>query len=103
MDYQNGKLMFEASEIAPYLRPLRDTPYEAMVPLEGGATEASVEDFSLVARALHEVIVDIRQPEANREEATNQLMEIALRSLKLAPELAKRYHEAWVRSDLLSA
>lgn len=91
MDIHGGKIMFGQGEAAAAIAPVVGTPYEDMVSsIKPEATEADARDSNMLARALHEVIIDPDQPESVREEATNQLMQIALVGLRSSINIEKR-------------
>jgi hypothetical protein len=99
MDAKNGALFFRPGEAAAITNVFTDDAacHSPELTIGDEAEQADPQQAQSIVRALHGVITDSRLPESQREEATNQLMHIALtglRSSKDAQERFIRYKEA---------
>lgn len=92
MDIINGALFFKEGEAAAITNVFVDeAAVHEEIPLNPHMSNVLPDDARSVVRGLHGVITDTRLPESQREEATNQLMEIALTGLRSSVDDNARY------------
>jgi len=98
MHIEDGGLVFDSpSELPGILNVFEGdaachTPEDLHLNLDG--TRTDFVGAGNIVRSLHEVITDHRLPESRREEATNQIMFIALTALKSTQVYDERLMDA---------
>lgn len=92
MDILNGTLFLKEGEAAAITDVFVDeAAVHEEIPLNPSMREALPDHARSIVRSLHGVITDSRVPESQREEATNQLMQIALTGLRSSQDAQERF------------
>jgi hypothetical protein len=93
MDAKNGALIFRPGEAAAITSVFTGDAdcHASEITIGTEAAEADPQQAQHIVRALHGVITDGRLQESQREEATNQLMHIALTGLRSSVDAQEQF------------